>query len=99
MNSLLDFAKPYYEGKDIIHDLSHTSRVLIYVEKLLKAGSYDVDVDIIRYAAYFHGFIYNVEEKIVEWLKGEKLSNKMIDILSTTRICKSFVKDLKEGLV
>ncbi len=83
MDSLLGFVKPYYEDKDIMHDLSHISRVLIYVEKLLKTRNYEADVDTLKYAAYFHGFIYNSEEKIVEWLKCEKLSSKMIDKIIT----------------
>lgn len=28
MDSLLNFVKPYYEDKDIMHDLSHINRVL-----------------------------------------------------------------------
>ncbi|WP_291570215.1 hypothetical protein [Clostridium sp. UBA4548] len=83
IDSLLGFVKPYYEDKDIMHDLSHISRVLIYVEKLLKTGNYEADVDTLKYAAYFHGFIYNCEEKIVEWLKCQKLSSKMIDRIIT----------------
>lgn len=83
MDSLLGFVKQYYEDKDIMHDLSHISRVLIYVEKLLKTGNYEADEDTLKYAAYFHGFIYNSEEKIVEWLKCEKLSSKMIDKIIT----------------
>ncbi|WP_426350306.1 hypothetical protein ACPWSR_03445 [Alloiococcus sp. CFN-8] len=83
MNSLLDFVKPYYENKDTMHDLSHIRRVLIYVEKLLNLGSYEVDTDIIKYAAYFHGLIYNNEEKIVRWLKDKELSNSMIDKIIT----------------
>lgn len=83
MDKLLDFVKPYYEDKDIMHDLSHISRVLICVEKLLKTGDYKEDVDTLKYAAYFHGFIYNSEEKIVEWLKGETIPSKMIDKIIT----------------
>ena len=41
MDSFFWFVKPYYEDKDIMHDLSHISRVLIYVEKLLKTGNYE----------------------------------------------------------
>ena len=83
MDSLLSFVKPYYEDKDIMHDLSHIKRILVYVEKLLKTGNYEVDIDTLKYAAYFHGFIYKSESKIVEWLKCEKLSSKMIDKIIT----------------
>lgn len=83
MDSLLGFVKQYYEDKDIMHDLSHISRVLIYVGKLLRTGNYETDEDALKYAAYFHGFIYNSEEKIVEWLKCEKISSKMIEKIIT----------------
>lgn len=46
-----------------MHDSSHIERVLKYVEKLLKEGKYEADIDILIYSAYFHGFIYNSEEK------------------------------------
>ena len=83
IDSLLDFVKPYYEAKDIMHDLSHIRRVLIYVDKLLNIGSYEVDIDIIWYAAYFHGLIYNNEEKLVQWLKSEEITDNMMDRIIT----------------
>lgn len=82
-DTLLDFVKPYYEGKDIMHDLSHINRVFIYAEKLLQVGSYEADTDILKYAAYFHGFIYNSEQSIVRWLKNQELSSEMIDRIIT----------------
>lgn len=83
MNSLLEFVTPYYESKDIMHNLSHINRVFIYVEKILETGNYKVDIDILKYATYFHGFIYNSEQSIIEWLKGEALPNGMIDKVIT----------------
>jgi len=84
MDNLIDFVKPYYESKDIMHDLSHINRVLIYVEKLLKAGNYEVDIDIIKYAAYFHGFIYNSEKSIIRWLEIQKIEKKKIEKIINT---------------
>lgn len=83
IDSLLEFVKPHYEDKDIMHDLSHINRVFIYVEKLLKAGNYEADIDIIKYAAYFHGFIYNSEQSIVRWLTDQELSSEIIDKIIT----------------
>ena len=83
INNLLDFVKPYYEDKDIMHNLSHINRVFIYVEKLLKAGKYEADIDILKYAVYFHGFIYNSEESICIWLKKQELSSEIIDRIIT----------------
>jgi len=54
LKNLVDFVKPYYMIKDIMHDLSHIERVLKYVEKLLKQGNYKADINILTYSAYFH---------------------------------------------
>ena len=62
INNLLDFVKPYYESKDIMHNLSHINRVLKYVEKLIKISNYKYDIDILTYSTYFHGFIYDLKE-------------------------------------
>jgi len=83
IDGLLEFVKPHYEDKDIMHDLSHINRVFIYVEKLVKAGDYKVDIDIIKYAAYFHGFIYNSEQSIIRWLKNQELHSEIIDKIIT----------------
>ncbi|WP_291583891.1 hypothetical protein [Clostridium sp. UBA6640] len=73
-----EFVNPYYKNKDIMHDLSHIERVLKYVEKLLKEGKYEADIDILIYSAYFHGFIYNSEERIIQWLQEQGLSREKI---------------------
>jgi len=77
--NLLDFVKPYYKNKDIMHNLSHIDRVLKYVKKLLKAGNYKADIDILTYSAYFHGFIYNSEQNIFDWLKTQQVSTVVIE--------------------
>ncbi len=79
IDNLLDFVKPYYENKDIMHNLSHIDRVLKYVEKLLKTCDYDVDMEVLTYAAYFHGFIYSNEKNVVHWLKAQGVSSDAID--------------------
>lgn len=78
-DNLVDFIKPYYMNKDIMHNLSHIDRVLKYAEKLLKAGNYKTDADILMYAAYFHGFVYNSEQAIAQWLKAQGFSVDMIN--------------------
>ena len=80
---LIDFVKPYYENKDIMHDLSHIDRVLNYVEKLLSLGNYKVDKEVLTYAAYFHGFIYNNELGIIQWLKMQRISKDRINKIIT----------------
>lgn len=83
INDLLSFVTPYYENKDIMHNLSHIERVLRYVDKLLEAGRYHVNEDILTYSAYFHGFIYSSEDCIVEWLKMQQVPNDIIQKIIT----------------
>lgn len=78
-DNLLDFVKPYYESKDIMHNLSHIDRVLKYVKKLLEAGDYKANIDILTYSAYFHGFVYNSEQNIIDWLKAQQISIDIIE--------------------
>ncbi len=75
---LIEFVTPYYKNKDIMHNLSHIERVLKYVEKLVKSTDYKVDMDILIYGAYFHGFIYNSEKNIIQWLQSQNMSRSMI---------------------
>jgi len=77
---LIEFVTPYYKNKDIMHDLSHIERVLKYVERLVKSIDYkvDIDIDILIYGAYFHGFIYNSEKNIIQWLQSQNMSRSMI---------------------
>jgi len=77
--NLLDFVKPYYENKDIMHNLTHIDRVLKYVKKLLEVGNYKADIDILTYSAYLHGFIYNSEQNIFDWLKTQQISTVIIE--------------------
>ena len=79
VDSLIIFVKPYYENKDIMHDLSHINRVLKYVGKILTLGNYKADLDILTYSAYFHGFVYNSEQRIIGWLKSQNISADNID--------------------
>ncbi|MDR3598022.1 hypothetical protein [Clostridium sp.] len=84
MDCLLEFVKQYYQSKDIMHDLSHINRVLRYIEELLKTGNYKVDIDIIKYATYFHGFIYSDEKNIIKWLETQGVLKEIRDKIITT---------------
>jgi uncharacterized protein len=57
--------------------------VVLECERLLSTGNYQADADILQYTVYFHGFIYNSKEEIIEWLKGQKHSKEMIDKVIT----------------
>ena len=81
---LLEFARPYYEGKDIMHDLWHIELVEKKVEQIIAMGNYEVDRETLLLATWFHGFIYKDEPAIKEWLKnqgyGEDTINKVVQI-------------------
>lgn len=70
--------------KILCNDISHIERVFKYVEKLISDSSYrHIDMDIITYATYFHGFIYSDEEAITSWLKTQNISNNNINKILT----------------
>ena len=66
--SLLEFVELYYADKDIMHNMWHIELVKKMVNKILAAGSYEVDEESLLLATYFHGFIYKDEEKIRQWM-------------------------------
>ena len=82
--ALIEFVDPYYQDKDIMHNMWHIELVQKMVNKILSSGIYDIDEECLTLATYFHGFIYNDEEKIREWLslQGYKKEaiNKIIKI-------------------
>ena len=47
------FVKPFYEKKDIMHNLSHIRRILKIARSLSK--KYKVDSEALICGAYFHG--------------------------------------------
>ncbi len=82
--ALLDFIRPYYADKDIMHDLWHIELVLKMVEKILSVSSYAADEEALLLAAHFHGFIYQDEAAIARWMKGAGYDDARI--AKTTRI-------------
>lgn len=78
-NRLIHFVKPYYEKKDIMHDLTHIDRMIRSANQLLKFYPEITDHDLIKYGCYFHGFIYLDEERIRSFLEEEGLPEEYID--------------------
>lgn len=72
------FAAPYYENKDIMHNLWHIELVYKSVLKLVQLGEYKVDIDILTTATFFHGFIKSNEADIRIWLADEGFSKEFI---------------------
>ncbi|ERJ10965.1 HD domain-containing protein [Haloplasma contractile] len=81
LQALLEFVIPYYESKDIMHDLTHIERVLKYVQKLVENVDVDVNKTVLLYGAYFHGFIYENKNKIKEWLCSQEISEDLISLI------------------
>jgi uncharacterized protein len=76
---LIHFVAPFYENKDIMHNLSHIERMIGCAKLLIDEHEIIVDEDIIIYGSYFHGFIYREELLIREFLQGENLAENYID--------------------
>jgi uncharacterized protein len=62
INELIEFVVPYYQNKDIMHNLSHIETVLKCTDRISKHNGITINEDVIRYVAYFHGFVYNEED-------------------------------------
>ncbi len=77
-NALIEFARPYYSDKDIMHNMWHIELVLKMVSKIVSNSNYQVDEDALLLATYFHGFIWNDENAIVQWMKNQNYSDEMI---------------------
>lgn len=75
---LIEFVKPYYAEKDIMHNMWHIELVKKMVDKILAISDYSVDKECLVLATYFHGFIYSDERKIKRWLKEQGYDKKMI---------------------
>ena len=54
---LLEFVKPYYADKDIMHNMWHIELVQKMVDRILSDSNYSVDEECLKLAIYFHGFI------------------------------------------
>lgn len=77
-NALLEFIRPYYDGKDIMHNMWHIELVSKMVKKILSAGHYKVDEECLMLATCFHGFIYSDEQAIRKWMQEQNYSEETI---------------------
>lgn len=58
------FVAPYYEDKDIMHNLWHIELVKRWVDHILTLSHYCIDKKHLMLAMYFHGFIYSDEDAV-----------------------------------
>ncbi len=79
MKNLIDFVRPFYITKDIMHDLSHIDRMVNSANKLLTYYPEVTDSELILYGCYFHGFIYLEELLIRDYLERQGLNNEYIE--------------------
>ena len=79
IDNLISFAKPYYQDKDIMHNMWHIKLVKKQIDKILRLNKYDINYEDLIYAMYFHGFIYSDEKNIREFLECENIGLKRID--------------------
>jgi len=69
LKQIRSFVEPFYNEKDIMHDISHIERIRFALNDL----TIDVDLKFNRFiteaALYFHGIIYSHELEVHEFLK------------------------------
>ena len=76
--SLLEFARPYYADKDIMHNMWHIELVQKMINRILSLCDYSVNEECLKLATYFHGFIYSDEENIRQWMLGQNYDDETI---------------------
>ena len=77
-DALLAFVTPYYENKDIMHNMWHILLVEKTVRKILEKTDYQVDEESLFLATYFHGFVYKEENRIRQWLEEQNYQPEQI---------------------
>lgn len=77
--ALLEFVTPYYENKDIMHDMWHIGLVIKTLKRLLQNIHQPVDEEALTLAAYFHGFIYSDEQAMITWLSEQGYEDTFIE--------------------
>jgi len=68
INDIIEFVKPFYRDKDIMHDFTHIERIQHALEKLKKTSELGFDGELAEAALYFHGIIYSHEAQINRFL-------------------------------
>ena len=81
VEKIMEFIKPYYENKDIMHNMWHIELVKKKLDEIISISNYKINYEALILAMYFHGFIYNEEEKIRDWLKDNNYSQEEIDLI------------------
>lgn len=76
---VMEFIKPYYVDKDIMHNMWHIELMERQVNKILGITNYEICREKLLLAMYFHGFIYKDEMAIRKWLAQHEYEKSAID--------------------
>ena len=78
-DELLEFVRPYYADKDIMHNLWHIELMEKSIKRVISLGDYDVDRECLTFATYFHGFVYRDKQAIRTWMYRNGYETMFID--------------------
>ena len=78
---ILEFVTPFYENKDIMHNMWHIELVKKWVDRILQLSEYTVNYEHLMLAMYFHGFIYSHENVIRDWLQSKAVAEDEIEAI------------------
>ena len=78
---LLKFVAPYYQNKDIMHNIWHIELVIKYVNRIISQGQYHIDHESLIAAAFFHGFFYSDKLANRRWLTEQNVPKNTIETI------------------
>ena len=81
IEDIIEFVKPFYEKKDIMHDFTHIQIIKIALKDLAENSKIHFKHKLDEIALYFHGIIYSHEQLIKDYLTDKNLTNEEIDLI------------------
>lgn len=81
LQQIRNFVEPYYQSKDIMHDISHLDRIKVVLDDLADKIDFTFDKEIAEAALYFHGIIYSDEEKVIQFLNKIGIEKEKVDLI------------------
>ncbi|NNF33709.1 MAG: hypothetical protein HKN68_06355 [Saprospiraceae bacterium] len=79
MKEIIEFVRPFYDDKDIMHDLSHIERIKYKLDELAEKVDIPFNKEVTEIALYFHGIIYSHESLIKDLLQDLKYDPETIE--------------------
>lgn len=81
IEDIIEFVKPFYESKDIMHDFTHIQRIKIALKNLATKSKIHFNHKLAETALYFHGIIYSHEQLINEYLVSKNLPKEEVELI------------------